>query len=173
MNSQLQNYSFNPYTGNQLKYEGGSKYTDVITGQDMYLNPKPACAAIIEGENKQILLVQRKKDPGKNQWDLPGGFVEINETLEQAIERELKEEIGAQIKSVRYFGSAFSTYHYGGITYPIIDTCFTVKLNNDLSKFDIDDDVADWKWVSYHSVDFDEIHGDSIKKFIKIYFSHM
>ena len=46
------------------------------------------------GEEVGVLLVQRKNDPYKNLWALPGGFVEDRETLETAMERELKEEAG-------------------------------------------------------------------------------
>ena len=42
--------------------------------------------------NNHILLVQRKNSPGKNQWALPGGFLECHETISSAIIRELKEE---------------------------------------------------------------------------------
>jgi 8-oxo-dGTP diphosphatase len=41
-----------------------------------------------------LLLIQRKHDPYAFMWALPGGFMEIDETLEQAAARELKEETG-------------------------------------------------------------------------------
>jgi 8-oxo-dGTP diphosphatase len=42
----------------------------------------------------EILLVQRKDPPYRNRWALPGGFMEMEETLEEAARRELKEETG-------------------------------------------------------------------------------
>ncbi|MEQ8560237.1 MAG: NUDIX domain-containing protein [Cytophagales bacterium] len=44
-----------------------------------------------------VLLVRRKYEPFKNQWAIPGGFVEEDESLEQAVLRELKEETGVSI----------------------------------------------------------------------------
>ncbi len=42
----------------------------------------------------QILLIQRGRDPFKGQWALPGGFVEIDEPIENAARREVQEETG-------------------------------------------------------------------------------
>lgn len=48
-------------------------------------------------EGLQVLLIQRDIDPYKGQWALPGGLVMNNETLEQAVQRELVEETGVSI----------------------------------------------------------------------------
>ena len=42
----------------------------------------------------KVLLIQRKIDPFKNCWAIPGGFIEMDETMEQAAHRELQEETG-------------------------------------------------------------------------------
>ncbi|QLE78888.1 bifunctional nicotinamide-nucleotide adenylyltransferase/Nudix hydroxylase [Francisella sp. Scap27] len=47
--------------------------------------------------NNHILLVQRKNSPGKNQWAMPGGFLECHETILSAILRELKEETSIEL----------------------------------------------------------------------------
>ncbi|MDT0641736.1 NUDIX hydrolase [Zunongwangia sp. F363] len=48
----------------------------------------------------KVLLVKRKNDPFKEQWALPGGFMEDGEELEDAAKRELKEETGVDVKSM-------------------------------------------------------------------------
>lgn len=66
-----------------------------------YRYPRPALAVdcvvfgFDEGDLK-VLLVQRKFKPFKNKWAFPGGFVQMNETLDEAARRELAEETGVK-----------------------------------------------------------------------------
>ena len=48
----------------------------------------------------KVLLIQRKNDPFKEQWALPGGFVDEGEDLETAAKRELEEETGVKVESM-------------------------------------------------------------------------
>ncbi|PTS93840.1 NUDIX hydrolase [Pedobacter sp. HMWF019] len=50
-----------------------------------------------QGNGISVLLIKRKVEPFKNEWALPGGFVLNQETLEEAVERELREEAGISI----------------------------------------------------------------------------
>jgi len=49
-------------------------------------------------ERGRILLVERGKEPLKGYWSLPGGVLEIGETLEQGIVREVREETGLEVE---------------------------------------------------------------------------
>lgn len=70
-----------------------------------YEYPHPAvtadCLVFAHTDNGlYLLLIQRKHDPCKNMWAFPGGFMNIDETTEDAARRELEEETGLKIKEL-------------------------------------------------------------------------
>ena len=67
-------------------------------------HPIPGVGAIVVGENG-ILLARRDKDPGKGSFAIPGGVVEVGETQEEAILREIKEETGISVKLIEMIGT--------------------------------------------------------------------
>ena len=73
-----------------------------------YRYPHPAVAADCvlfgyDGNNIKILLIQRGNYPYKTSWAFPGGFMNLNETAEEAARRELEEETGLKNVAVRQF----------------------------------------------------------------------
>ncbi len=57
-----------------------------------YVNPLPSAVAFVLRGEDEVLLIKRGIRPGKGKWALPSGFVEIDETPEKTVIRELKEE---------------------------------------------------------------------------------
>jgi len=69
------------------------------TTMPTYKYPRPALSVDavvfgVDGVGLKLLLIKRKAPPFKNKWALPGGFVQIKETLDAAVRRELHEETG-------------------------------------------------------------------------------
>jgi 8-oxo-dGTP diphosphatase len=84
----------------------------VKKGKYVYDWPRPMVAAdaavfgFFEGKVK-LLLVNRKNEPFKGKWALPGGFVNIDEEVEDAVARELQEEtglVGVRLEQMHTFG---------------------------------------------------------------------
>ena len=61
-------------------------------------NPQVAVGAIVIRDNK-VLLVKRKQPPSEGLWAIPGGRVELGETLQKAAEREVREETGVTVQT--------------------------------------------------------------------------
>ena len=74
-----------------------------------YKYPRPAvtadCVVITREAAPRVLLIQRGNEPFKGCWAFPGGFMNIDETTEQCAVRELEEETGLRLSSVRQVGT--------------------------------------------------------------------
>jgi 8-oxo-dGTP diphosphatase len=74
-----------------------------------YQYPRPAvtadCVVITREAAPRVLLIQRGNEPFKGCWAFPGGFMNIDETTEQCAVRELEEETGLRLSSVRQVGT--------------------------------------------------------------------
>jgi 8-oxo-dGTP diphosphatase len=81
---------------------GGAATGETRKGRYCYDYPRPAvtvdlAAFAFFGTGLRVLLIRRKNDPFAGRWALPGGFVEIDEPIEVAARRELREETGLNV----------------------------------------------------------------------------
>jgi 8-oxo-dGTP diphosphatase len=105
-------------------------------------------AVILDGD--RVLLVQRGQEPLKGEWSLPGGAVEIGETLEEALAREVREETSLDVvvgpvvevfDSIRRDPGGRAEYHY-----IIIDYACRVRSGTPTAAAR-GTDAADVRWV--------------------------
>lgn len=137
-------------------------------GFQFFVNSVSAVAVIIKDEEDNILLTVRGQNPGKNMLDLPGGFVDIGETAEQAVKREIKEELGLTVQTMSYLGSYPNEYVYSGLTIHTLDLAFECTVAH-YERVKVADDVSDYVFVSRKKMDLEKIAFTSIQKIIKDY----
>lgn len=115
--------------------------------------------------NNQVLLVKRGTPPKQGLWCIPGGKIHFGETLQQAAEREIKEETGITIKA----GDPFYVFDL------IEDTKFHYIIVDLLAEYisgelKAGDDAMDAKWFSLENIDKPAIDSETkllLRKFIK------
>ncbi len=87
--------------------------------------PLVGVGAVVVDDLGRVLLIQRGNEPRKGHWSIPGGLVELGETLTAAVEREVAEEAGLQVRTEAmvevldriYFKADRVRYHYVLIDY--------------------------------------------------------
>lgn len=93
--------------------------------------------AIIPYPDNEILLIKRNTHPFVGFWALPGGRMELGETIDQTVIREVKEETGLDVKIVRVVGEYVEKGVREEIDYEYYPTCFVVTpVGGELKKQD-------------------------------------
>lgn len=108
----------------EAQVEGWDRLICKNCGRITYSNPIPSVAAIIE-QDGAVLLVQRAVEPGKGRWCLPGGFIEIGESVEDAVVREVKEETGLDCQPLEIFDACSDV---GGFYGDILIVCYRARV---------------------------------------------
>ena len=132
-------------------------------GFEYFLNPSSAVAAFIMNDKGELLVTRRKFDPGRGTLDLPGGFCDIGETIEEALAREVEEETNLIIKEKHYFCSLPNKYRYSGFDIPTLDTFFICKVEDE-AKLRPADDVAEAVWTPLKDIHTEQFGLRSIRQ---------
>jgi ADP-ribose pyrophosphatase YjhB (NUDIX family) len=131
-----------------------------------YFNASAATVAVITDTNGRLLVTTRAFEPAKGTSDLPGGFVDLHETLEECMTREVLEETGLQVEAMRYLFSLSNRYVYSGFEVETADAFFLCRVS-DFSKMKASDDVANLKFVEKSQLRPEEFGLQSVRKGIE------
>jgi len=130
-----------------------------------YINNSAAVACLITNELGELLLTRRAFDPNKGMLDLPGGFVDPLESAEEAVIREIKEELNLDVIKIEYLISYPNLYPFSGIVVPTADLGFACKVD-DFKSMKPGDDVASIEFIHPEKIDFNLLCTESMKKII-------
>ncbi|MCH1439573.1 MAG: NUDIX domain-containing protein [Rubripirellula sp.] len=95
----------------------------------------------------ELLLVRRAREPGKGKWGLPGGFVDRDETIEQALSREVLEETNLHVSEATYLTSFPNLYDYAGVVSPVIDLFYLCHVIDQAAIQLADGELDSFMWV--------------------------
>ncbi len=145
-------------------FEGRLRLFCERCGSPIYENPVPASCVIAADKNDRILLVKRSVAPREGMWCLPGGFMETDETPEEAALREFHEETGLTGKIKKLLGIVtHKSERYGSI---LVAGFIAENLGGKITP---GDDASDAEFFAMDEMP--EIAFDSHLYFIRIFYS--
>jgi len=143
--------------------QGGAVFECATCGFTLYFNSAIAAVAFIRRSDGRVLFIRRSKEPAKGKLAPPGGFVDIGETAETAVRREIREEVGVEMKSVAFLCSRPNEYLYRDVTYPVLDFFFTAEAVDPESAQSLDD-VESHHWLDPAEVDPEDLAFPSMRE---------
>lgn len=104
-----------------------SPFRCAACGFTLFFNAASAVAALVERADGRVLFIRRAKNPGRGLLGLPGGFVDPGESAEEALRREVREEVGIELERVTYLTSHANEYLYAEVTYSTLDLFYVAR----------------------------------------------
>lgn len=132
---------------------GGRKWKCPDCRMELYNNVAAAVGVLMTDIDGNLLMEKRGKEPRKGFFALPGGFVDPDETVEEAAKRECMEEIGIVPENLVYLCSYPNSYDYGEFTYRTCDIFFTASLPRNFEVRPQKTEVAGFQMVKIETSD--------------------
>ncbi|EMI42397.1 NUDIX hydrolase [Rhodopirellula sp. SWK7] len=111
-----------------------------------YFGPVAAVGGLVLNEQDRLLVVRRARDPGKNQWGLPGGFVDRDETVEEALAREVLEETQLKVCKSELLMTGPNQYTHHGVTAQVIDLFYMCRVESSNSVQLAPSELCEYQW---------------------------
>ena len=164
-------FTYCPRCGEQrLQANDAKSFACLSCGFVYYHSPAAVAVGIIEHDDK-IILTKRAREPQKGLLALPGGFVDYEESLENALIRELHEELNLTVRTFAYLCSHWETYLFRDVVY-FSTIAFYVVSAHDISNAEANDDVDAFFLVRPNEIDYGKLAFESdrvaLSKFGKI-----
>lgn len=139
-------------------------------GFTYYFNPSAATVALILNKRGELLVCRRAKEPAKGTLDLPGGFLDMFETGEEGVSREVREETGLVVTHAQYLFSLPNTYLYSDFLVHTLDQFFLCTVEDDTMP-EAFDDVAESRWMPIEEIEPAFFGLDSVRQGVERFVS--
>ncbi len=110
-----------------------------------YENPAPTVQAWIDRDGS-FLALRRADEPYAGKWNMPGGFVELDESGPEAIAREVREETGLEIEAERVIGVFRSKYGSGDDAISIFDVAYLCRITG--GELEVSEESTEGEWFT-------------------------
>ena len=147
---------------------GGNPFRCERCGLVLFFNAAAAVAVFITDPAGRVLYIRRSKDPGKDRLGMPGGFVDPGESAEEALRREVREEVGLEIGPLTYLGSWPNRYPYRDVVYITLDVFYIAPGIDPASARPLDA-VQRVEWLDPVRVEPADIAFDSMRAALRQY----
>lgn len=173
MEHPLSQFKYCPKCGStRFEIHNGKSKQCADCGFVYYFNPSAATVALILNERNELLVCRRAKEPAKGTLDLPGGFIDMAETGEEGVIREVKEETGMEVSKGEYLFSLPNIYIYSGFPVHTLDQFFRCTVADTLH-FKAMDDAADAFFLPLKDIRTEDFGLGSIRKGLGIFLNDM
>lgn len=137
-------------------------------GFTYYFNSSASTVALILNEKQELLVCRRAKEPAKGTLDLPGGFIDMAETGEEGVAREVKEETGLTVVKAEYLFTLPNIYVYSGFPVHTLDLFFRCTVSSS-AHLEAMDDAAEVFFLPLKDIHPEEFGLDSIRKGVTMF----
>lgn len=136
------------------------------SGHTLFAHSLPTVGLLLVNEADEVLIAVRGIEPGKGTFGIPGGFLDIGETLEEGLAREVEEEIGVAphlYETPQFLCSGIDLYDYDGETRTNVASMFWSRASPRCQP-SAKDEVASIRWIPLAVLNPDDFFFPAIQK---------
>jgi len=162
-------WKFCPLCGASHATGGINPFRCHACGHIHHFSPVTAVAAIVNDAAGNILLLVRANDPGRGKLGLPGGFVDPGESAEDALRREVLEEVGLHVTRLNFLLSLPNRYAFGGVILPVTDLFFVAEVASFDNMIAQQGEIDDWHFCQPGPEELNKMAFESNRQALEVF----